>query len=185
MADPRSNGHKQERPQNLGPLIIAAGIVLAGIIVAFAVIATRSEETGPITVVPQPSPVLPTPPVEDISPITSATADPADASARTALQDTLAAASAIHAETGTYSDATSFELATRLPRYTFLPASQPSGSAAQVSYYANGSTFSAAALDADGTCYWIKDDRTTEVTSYGTGEPCTGNAALGSAADAW
>lgn len=184
MADPRSNGHGERRSANLGPLIIAAGIVLAGVIVAFAVLATRSGEPGTVITDVSPQPVAIAPPVSE-PPVTTESAGPVAQGPQETLTATLTAAQGIREATGNYADATSFELATRLPGYTFLPASNPSNSATQISYFADGNTFAAAALADDGTCYWIKDDRTTSTTTYGSGPICTGNSALSAADAAW
>lgn len=182
MADPRTNGHRQDKPSNLGPLIIAAGIVLAGVVVAFAVIATRPQEPAPVAV-PPPIEAPTQAPAQEPSPV--APASPGTASPQTALQETLSAAQAIREASGDYADATSFELATSLPDYTFLPAAQPSIGATQISYYASGNLFAAAALGDDGTCWWIRDDRTTGVTLYGSGSVCTGNSALSASGQSW
>jgi hypothetical protein len=47
--------------------------------------------------------------------------------------------------------------------------------------FAQGQVFAAAARSAGGACFWIKDAAGSG-TSYGTGDPCTGTAALGAAA---
>lgn len=186
MADPRSNGHGSKNSPNLGPLIIAAGIVLAGVVVAFAVLATRSSEPEPASYGTAPEYIPPPAQVPtDAVPSGEAPASPSAVGAQEALTATLTTAQAIRTESGNYSDATSFELATRLPAYTFLASSDPSTGPSEVSYYAQGNVFAAAALGDDGTCWWIKDDRTTSTTTYGAGPICTGNSALSAAAPGW
>jgi len=48
----------------------------------------------------------------------------------------------------------------------------------------NSKMWSAAALSASGTCFWIKDD-VSSGTTYGTGATCTGTAARAAAGTKW
>ena len=48
----------------------------------------------------------------------------------------------------------------------------------------NSNIWSAAALSASGTCFWIKDD-VSSGTPYGTGATCTGTAARAAANPKW
>jgi hypothetical protein len=62
--------------------------------------------------------------------------------------------------------------------------SGPSGDATSVSYAARPDAFGAAVMSTSGTCWWVSIDA-DGVISYGSGTPCTGQAAMAASAPSW
>jgi hypothetical protein len=62
--------------------------------------------------------------------------------------------------------------------------SGPSADATTVSTAAGPDRFGAAVMSASGTCWWVSIDP-AGVTSYGSGTPCTGQAATAAADPSW
>ena len=110
------------------------------------------------------------------------TGDP-DQEARSAVSNALVDAQALHVASQSYANATAEGLCAAEQNYGFT--SEASTSASVVSVHAEAGVFSAAARSSTGACYWIKVDDSTGATTYGRGEPCTGQAALGAAAPSW
>jgi len=168
--------------------LIPIAIVMAGIVLAFAVVLSRrAPQSAPApvfspfpaspiqTFAPSPSVVVPSPPPE-----TSA----GDSAVLRTLEDVVAAARSIRTQTGSYVGATSFELARILPANIYQPPTGPSVGPTSVSVSSAQTMFAAAAMSATGTCFWIRDsDGTT--TTYGVGIPCTGTAATGASLPTW
>jgi hypothetical protein len=103
--------------------------------------------------------------------------------ARENLRAALAAAGLVREEAGSYAAATAEELGVVDVTLTFVPGDRASTGPLEVSVHATDDTVAAAALDPDGTCYWIRDGE--DGTRFGTGSPCTGRAALGASAVSW
>jgi hypothetical protein len=53
-----------------------------------------------------------------------------------------------------------------------------------IAYAATDSAFAAAVRSESGTCWWVRMDM-RGVTTYGSGTPCTGEAAMGATAASW
>jgi hypothetical protein len=65
-------------------------------------------------------------------------------------------------------------------RFTSGPSKDPM----TVSYAVNAGSFGAAVRSESGTCWWVKIGADS-VTSYGSGTPCTGSAAMAASAASW
>ena len=168
--------------------IIPIAIVMAGVVLAVAVIMyRRAPQPVPATYF-SPAPVTttqtlaPPPPVvvPSLPPVTSAE----DSAAQKTLEDVVAAARSIRGQTGSYAAVTSFELATMLPANSYQPPTSPSTGPTDVSISTAPTIFSAAAMSETGTCFWIRDFDGTRST-YGVGDPCTGTAALDAMLPTW
>jgi hypothetical protein len=53
-----------------------------------------------------------------------------------------------------------------------------------VSYSVDASGFGAAVRSESGTCWWAKI-KSNSVTTYGSGTPCSGSAAMAASAPSW
>jgi hypothetical protein len=62
--------------------------------------------------------------------------------------------------------------------------SGPSRDATTISYAVSAGNFGAAVRSESGTCWWAKIG-TDSVTTYGSGTPCTGSAAMAASATSW
>jgi type IV pilus assembly protein PilA len=105
--------------------------------------------------------------------------------AQSSLRNALTAAKTIYTDAQSYTGATAAAMAAVEPSLTFNVS--PSTNQNQVAVNGTATVFSAAAMSASGTCYWIKED-VTAGTTYGsttTAANCTGAAAAGAAAPAW
>lgn len=176
------------KPPSKGPAggwLIPAAIVVAGLILAVAVVLSRNTD-GEAT--PPPAQVLEPPsPVLSLAPPPQVPASPADTSgdalAQENLQSVASAAQGIYNSSGSFVAATSFDLASQLPGLTFVDPITESTSAGEVSISTATTTFSAAAKSDSGTCWWIR--ALADTVSYGTGANCTGAAAGGAQSSAW
>jgi hypothetical protein len=104
-----------------------------------------------------------------------------DAAAQGTMGRALVVAQSLHAEHGSFTT----DLATLSgydPGLRFT--SGPSKGPATVSYAVNGSAFGAAVRSESGTCWWVKIDA-TGLTTYGSGDPCRGSAAMAASAASW
>jgi hypothetical protein len=104
-----------------------------------------------------------------------------DVQAQLALQQASAAARALQAEGG-LDRAGAGALASYDPALGATAAASTGPTSVSVSATTTG--WGAAAMSTSGTCYWIHLDATGAV-AYGTGTPCTGQAALAAAGAAW
>ncbi len=106
-----------------------------------------------------------------------------DVQAQLALQQASAAARVLQAEAGS-----GFDHASAAALTSYDPALGATGGAStgptSVSVAASTTGWAAATLAASGTCYWIHLDATGTV-AYGSGAPCTGQAAMAATAAAW
>ena len=62
--------------------------------------------------------------------------------------------------------------------------SGPSNDPMTISYSADAAGFGAAVRSGSGACWWARID-TNSVTTYGSGTPCTGSAAMAASAPSW
>ncbi len=109
--------------------------------------------------------------------------NPSEVDARASLRNALSAALAIRDTRGSFAVATPDELGVVEPSLAYLPGDRESVSAVSVSVHAEDGLFAAAARSADGTCYWIRDDGVEQ--TFGSGTPCTGDAALAASGARW
>lgn len=167
--------------------LIPAAIVVAGVLIAFAVVLSRNPGEDAVFI-PEPSPMVepsmtaPTGPPEPAvppSPVDTA----GDAQAQENLQTVVGSARSIYDSSGSYLAATSFDLATQLPSLTFVDPITESTSASEISISTATTTFSAAARSDSGTCWWIR--AVADQVTYGTGASCTGASAAGAQAAEW
>ena len=110
-----------------------------------------------------------------------------DLSAQTDLRNALVAAKTVYMETSSYDAANPSGLRAVEPTLCFVDSgtqSAPAGSSCSggqgsesVSVLGQGQDFGAAVRSQSGKCFWIRDS-VGSGTAYGTGEPCTGSAAL-------
>jgi hypothetical protein len=108
-----------------------------------------------------------------------------DVQAQVALQQASAAARVLQAEAASgpgFDRAGSPALSTYDPSLGATAAA--SSGPTSVSVAATTTGWGAAAMSASGTCYWIHLDATGTV-AYGTGTPCTGQAAMAATGAAW
>jgi hypothetical protein len=172
--------------------LIPAAIVVAGLVLAIAVIMSRrapsASSEAPFTAAPQTitqtttQPIAPPPPVVVPSPTPVISAE--DSAAQKTLEDVVAAARTIRGQTGSYAAVTSFELATLLPANSYRPPTEASEGATDVSISVTPTIFSAAVMSETGVCFWIRDFEGTRST-FDSGEPCTGAAAASAVLPAW
>lgn len=104
-----------------------------------------------------------------------------DAAAQGAMGRAVVVAQSLYAENGTFTT----DLATLSaydPGLHFT--SGPSKGPATISYAVSGSEFGAAVRSESGTCWWVRIDAAS-VTTYGSGRPCTGSAAMAASAPSW
>ena len=110
-----------------------------------------------------------------------------DRAAQASLRNALVAAKSIYTDTQSYATAEGAGLTAVEPSLTYK--AKGTASTGQNDISADGTTtnsnmWSAAALSASGTCFWIKDD-VSSGTTYGTGATCTGTAARAAAGTKW
>lgn len=188
--DPSSARPQPPRRSDGVDWFIPVAIVVAGIVLAVAVILSRrASHTPPVTPstaapqsITQTTAPPPPPPVIVPSPTPLVPVD--DSAAQKTLEDLVAAARTIRGDSGSYMGATSFELATMLPANSYEPPTEPSTGPTDVSIAATPTIFSAAVLSNTGTCFWIRDFEGSRST-YGSGDPCTGTAAASAVLPSW
>ena len=162
----RAKQPHEQRSFDLRLVWVAAGLVVAGVL-AF-VLLRSSDEAGK---------QLGRANEQAVSEIDRAN----DAAAQGTLGRAAVVAQTIHAEQGTYTA----DLATLSG---FDPGlhltSGPSTDVNTVSYAAEPNGFGAALESASGTCWWLSLDA-DGVTAYGSGTPCTGQAAMAASDPSW
>jgi type IV pilus assembly protein PilA len=108
--------------------------------------------------------------------------------AQSSLRNALTAAKTIYTDSQTYASATTTAMDGVEPSLNYVVAASVSSDQNTVSVASSAAgVFSAAAMSASGTCYWIKDN-VASGTTYGsttTAAQCTGTAADGATAPAW
>jgi hypothetical protein len=180
MSDEFHFGEHAKRPARLGGppsqrtrgsfdlrlLWIAAGLAAAAVF-AFVVL-SGADEAGTR--------------IADAESGTLAQVDKAyDAAAQGTIGRAIVVAQNLYAEQGSFTT----DLATLSAydpglRFTSGPSNDPD----TVSYAVNGSGFGAAVRSESGTCWWVHVDAGS-VTTYGSGSPCTGSAALAASDQSW
>lgn len=103
-----------------------------------------------------------------------------DAAAQGSIGRAQVVAQSLYAERGTYTT----DRATLLAfdpsvRFTSGASNGPNS----IAFAATDSAFAAAVHSESGTCWWVKIE--VSLTSYGSGTPCTGDAAMGAAEPSW
>lgn len=104
-----------------------------------------------------------------------------DAAAQGTVGRAVVVAQSLYAEHGTFTT----DLATLSafdPGLGFT--SGPSTGPETVSYAVSGMEFAAAVRSGSGACWWVKIDASS-ATTYGSGAPCTGEAALSASSPSW
>jgi hypothetical protein len=104
-----------------------------------------------------------------------------DAAAQGTMGRAVVVALSLYAENGSFAT----DLATLSaydPSLGFT--SRPSTDPTTISYFSDPSSFGAAVRSESGTCWWAKVD-SAGVTTYGSGKPCTGRAAMAASAASW
>jgi hypothetical protein len=104
-----------------------------------------------------------------------------DAAAQGTIGRAAMVALSLYAESGSFT-ADLVALSAYDPELGF--ASGPSNDPMTISYATDASGFGAAVRSESGTCWWAKID-TNSVTTYGSGSPCTGSAAMAASAPSW
>jgi type IV pilus assembly protein PilA len=106
--------------------------------------------------------------------------------AQSSLRNALTAAKTIYTDNQSYTGATAAAMETVEPSLSYVANTVDSANQNEVSVKGAAGVFSAAALSASGTCYWVKDD-VAAGTTYGTGTSttCAGDDAAAAAAGSW
>jgi hypothetical protein len=104
-----------------------------------------------------------------------------DAAAQGTIGRAIVVAISLHAESGSFTT----DLATLSAydpglHFTSGPATAPM----TISYAVDATGFGAAVRSESGTCWWTRIDA-SGVTTYGSGTPCTGSAAMAASAPSW
>ena len=180
MSDEFNFGEHAKRPARLGrsrpqhaqrsfdPRLLwaAAGLVVAGVL-AFVLLRSADEAGKQLGRANE----------QAVSEIDRAN----DAAAQGTLGQAVVVAQTLHAERGSYtSDLASLSAYDPGLHLTGGPSKDPS----TVAYAADANGFGAAVRSESGTCWWVFVDA-DGVTSYGTGTPCTGQAAMAASAPSW
>jgi type IV pilus assembly protein PilA len=104
--------------------------------------------------------------------------------AQSSLRNALTAAKTIYTDAQSYASVAPGTMSPVEPSLTYKANDAASTGPNDVSVRGTATEFSAAALSASGTCYWIKESTATG-TRYGTGAACTGDAAAAAADARW
>jgi type IV pilus assembly protein PilA len=107
--------------------------------------------------------------------------------AQSSLRNALTAAKTIYTDAQSYATVDATTMAAVEPSLTYAAtAATDSTGQNNVSVRGTATEFSAAALSASGTCYWIRENVSTG-TTYGSGAStdCSGNDAAAAAAARW
>jgi hypothetical protein len=100
-----------------------------------------------------------------------------DVEAQASLRSALSAAMTAIEEGGSLESAGAEQLSALEPALTYVDGSQPSTAATVVSIEATEQAWGAAALSSSGTCFFTRTIGTAQ--AFGSGDPCTGEAAMG------
>lgn len=106
----------------------------------------------------------------------------ADAQAKAAAKEAQSAAAASYEEAGSFADVGPDQLALMDPSITYTV--DPSTGPTVVSVASTAAAWGAAVESSSGTCYYVTISALAQA-HYGTGTPCTGQAALGASASSW
>jgi hypothetical protein len=157
--------------------VIAGAIIAAAAILSITLVALHAGEETRSSVV-------------DPLAAGSALGDSQDRAAQADLRNALVAAKIMYTDSSTYvgADSTASGLPTMEPGLCYVDEGTASVAidvpCPTVSVYAWDGGWAAARMSNSGTCFWVKDDLSVG-TSYGSGLPCTGTAAVQAAAYAW
>jgi hypothetical protein len=104
-----------------------------------------------------------------------------DAAAQGTLGRAVVVAQSVYAEHGRFTSEEA-TLASYDPsvRFTTGRSTDPTS----IAYAATDAAFGAAVRSESGTCWWVRID-VSGLTSYGSGTPCTGDAAMAASAPSW
>jgi hypothetical protein len=100
-----------------------------------------------------------------------------DVQAQANLRMALSAATTAFMDAGSFASAGPDELSALEPAFGYVDGSHPSTGANVVSVEATDQAWGAAVLSSSGTCFFIRTVGTAQ--AFGSGDPCTGEAALG------
>ena len=104
-----------------------------------------------------------------------------DAAAKASVGRAIVVAQTLHAERGTFTtDLATLSAFDPSIHFTAGPSAGPDS----ISYAASDSAFGAAVRSESEACWWVRIDA-SGVTTYGSGTPCTGQAAMAAAAPSW
>lgn len=180
MSDEFHFGEPARRPARLGEgkstsaarsidprlMWIAAGLVVAGVL-AFVFLRGADEAGTQIADIQR----------QAVSQIDRAH----DAAAQGTIGRAVVVALSLHAESGSFTtDLPTLSAFDPGLHFTSGPAKDPT----TVSYAVDATGFGAAVRSKSGTCWWARIDA-SGVTTYGSGTPCTGSAALAASAPSW
>lgn len=166
------------QPSDRGPLIISAGIVVAGLFVALALFLSRSVASAPQVAA---SPYDPRATVEIAPPTPLVDATTTDTATIAGLREVANAATAVGIPAGDFAQADILTLGKKAAQFTYLPSTRPSSRPNEMSISSESGSWAAASQSESGTCFWIKltldASRGEAYPTYGAGTPCTGTAA--------
>jgi hypothetical protein len=154
--------------------VVVAGTIGVALVLALFVGGSLIAGGGPAPAV-RLSPSVSTPPTGDSA---------ADLQAEASLRQARSAAAAAFVESSSWSGAGPGQLQVLDPSVTFVDGESPSTGPSVISVEATASGWSAAALSSDGTCFYIRVEGALG-TRYGTGSPCTGEAATSASSASW
>jgi hypothetical protein len=104
-----------------------------------------------------------------------------DVAAQTSIARAIVVARALYAEQGAFpTDPATLNAFDPSIRFTSGASTGP----ASIAYQASGPEFGGAVRSVTGTCWWGKADA-SGTTAYGSGDPCTGQAALAAIDPSW
>jgi hypothetical protein len=107
-----------------------------------------------------------------------------DTQAQAALQASLMSAKTAFVEDATFEVADAEHLSALSPDVTFVDGATVSSGPGVVSVQGSPQAWGAAVMSDSGTCFWIRET-VAGGTAYGSGDPCTGAAAMSSTAAAF
>ncbi|MBA3739200.1 MAG: hypothetical protein H0W97_11625 [Actinobacteria bacterium] len=180
MKDEFNFGEPAKHPARLGPhttkraggsvdprvVWIVAGLVVAGVL-AF-VFLRSADEAGKQIADSQ---------TDAVSQIDRAY----DAAAQGTMGRAVVVALSLHAERGSFTtDLATLSAYDPELRFTSGPSKDPM----TISYAVDAAGFGAAVRSESGSCWWAKI-AANSVTTYGSGKPCTGSAAMSASAASW
>jgi hypothetical protein len=159
---------KPNATRSFGPRLvwIAAGLVVAGVL---AFVFLRSADQAGTQIADTQG--------QAVSQIDRAH----DAAAQGTIGRAVVVALSLHAESGSFTtDLTTLSAYDPGLHFTSGPAEAP----LTVSYAVDATRFGTAVRSESGTCWWARIDA-SGVTTYGSGTPCTGSAAMAASAASW
>ncbi len=114
-----------------------------------------------------------------------------DRAAQSDLRNVLVAAKTSYTGADSYANATPSQLSAIEPSLCYVDSATTSFASdascsgqASISVFASTDGWAAARMSDSGTCFWIRDDPNVGA-AYGSGLPCTGNAATSAILSTW